>query len=240
MPGEFIVGRYKVEKELGRGGMGVVVRAYDTRLKRVVALKLLPPDAAHDPELSRRLAAEARAASALNHPNIATVYDFVERSQGNFIVYEYVEGQTLRDMLAKARFTIKEIFSAGVQLSDALVAAHSRGITHRDLKPENIMWMPDDYLGGRVKILDFGLAKYKPSLLPAEEENVETVSIATTPGLVIGTMNYMAPEQLEGVSADALAWRPPLEGEGAAPAFWVSPRRPPRPRPPPCASGGTG
>jgi hypothetical protein len=131
------------------------------------------------------------------------VYDFVERNEGNVIVYEYVEGQTLRDKMSKTRFTIKEVFGAGVQLSDALVAAHSRGITHRDLKPENIMWMPDDDFGVRVKVLDFGLAKYDPSLLSAGEENVETVSIATTPGLVIGTMNYMAPEQLEGISADA-------------------------------------
>src|SRR5262245_48093617 len=147
MLGELIVGRYKVEKELGRGGMGVVVRAYDTRLKRIVALKVLPFDATHDPELNRRLASEARAASALNYPCIATVYDFVEQNDEKFIVYEYVEGQTLRDKLTKTRFTIKEVFSAGVQLSDALAVVHSYGITHRDLKPENIMWMPDDYFG---------------------------------------------------------------------------------------------
>lgn len=204
MLSELIVGRYRVEKELGRGGMGVVLLAYDTRLRRLVALKVLPPDTTHNPELSRRLATEARAASALNHPGIATVYDFVEQNDTNFVVYEYVEGQTFRDKLAQGRFTTEEVLSAGVQLSDALLAAHTRGITHRDLKPENIMWTPDDRFGGRVKILDFGLAKCNRWSLLAGEENVaETASIATTPGLVIGTINYMAPEQLEGLAADA-------------------------------------
>jgi len=204
MLSELIVGRYRVEKELGRGGMGVVLRAYDTWLRRVVALKLLPPDTSHNPELSRRLAAEARAASALNHPGIATVYDFVEQNDASFVVYEYVEGQTFRDKLAQGRFTTEEVLSAGMQLSDALLAAHTRGIIHRDLKPENIMWTPDDCFGGRVKILDFGLAKCNPWPLSAGEENApETVSIGTIPGLVIGTMNYMAPEQLEGLAADA-------------------------------------
>jgi len=204
MLSELIVGRYRVEKELGRGGMGVVLRAYDTWLRRVVALKLLPPDTSHNPELSRRLAAEARAASALNHPGIATVYDFVEQNDASFVVYEYVEGQTFRDKLAQGRFTTEEVLSAGMQLSDALLAAHTRGIIHRDLKPENIMWTPDDCFGGRVKILDFGLAKCNHWPLSAGEENApETVSIGTIPGLVIGTMNYMAPEQLEGLAADA-------------------------------------
>src|SRR6516164_2824697 len=116
MLSELIVGRYRVEKELGRGGMGVVLRAYDTWLRRVVALKLLPPDTSHNPELSRRLAAEARAASALNHPGIATVYDFVEQNDASFVVYEYVEGQTFRDKLSQGRFTTEEVLSAGVQL----------------------------------------------------------------------------------------------------------------------------
>ena len=204
MLSELIVGRYRVEKELGRGGMGVVLQAYDTWLRRVVALKVLPPDTIHNPELSRRLATEARAASALNHPGIATVYDFVDQNDASFVVYEYVEGQTFRDKLSQGRFTTEEVLSAGVQLSDALLAAHSRGIIHRDIKPENIMWTPDDCFGGRVKILDFGLAKCNPWSVSAGEENVpETVSIVTTPGLVVGTMNYMAPEQLEGLAADA-------------------------------------
>ena len=204
MLSELIDGRYKVEQEVGSGGMGVVLRAYETRLNRVVALKMLRPNTSHDSNLSRRLAAEARAASALSHPGIATVYDFVEQGEGSFIVYEYVEGRTWREELARARFTTDEILDASAQLAEALAAAHSHGIVHRDLKPENIMSLPDDHLRGRVKILDFGLAKYLHASLPLGEENAaETVSIATIPGLLVGTVNYMAPEQLEGQLVDA-------------------------------------
>ncbi len=160
MLNELIDGRYKVEREVGRGGMGVVLRAYDARLNRLVALKMFPSNTTHDSELRLRLAAEARAASALSHPGIATVYDFVERGEGSFIVYEYVEGRTWREELARARFTMDEILDASAQLTDALAAAHSHGIVHRDLKPENIMSAPDDFSRGRVKILDFGLAKH--------------------------------------------------------------------------------
>ncbi len=199
MLSELVVGRYRVEHEIGRGGMGVVLRAYDTRLNRVVALKVLPSNTSHDSELCRRLAAEARAASVLSHPGIATVYDFVEQGGGSFIVYEYVQGRTWRKELDRARFTMDEILDASAQLADALVAAHSHGVIHRDLKPENIMSVPDDYSRGRVKILDFGLAKLLHAPLAAEE----TVSIATSPGLLVGTVNYMAPEQLEGQSVDA-------------------------------------
>src|SRR6266567_152492 len=203
MLSELIVGRYKVEQEVGRGGMGVVLRAYDTRLNRVVALKMLRSDATHDSELCRRLAAEARAASALSHPGIATVYDFVEQGEESFIVYEYVEGRTWRKELARARFTTDEILDAGVQLADALAAAHSHGIVHRDLKPENIMSVPDDYFRGRITILDFGLAKHLHAAQSLGDENAaETVSILTSPGMLVGTVNYMAPEQLEGQSVD--------------------------------------
>ena len=202
MLNDFIAGRYRVEREVGRGGMGVVLRAYDTRLNRLVALKMLPSNTSHDSELCRRLAAEARAASALSHPGIATVYDFVEQGEGSFIVYEYVEGRTWRKELARARFTTEEILDASAQLADALVAAHSHGIVHRDLKPENIMSVPDDYSRGRVKILDFGLAKHLYAPLSLGEESA-TVSVATSPGLLVGTVNYMAPEQLEGQSVDA-------------------------------------
>ena len=204
MLSELIVGRYRVEQEIGRGGMGVVLRAYDTHLNRVVALKMLPSNTTHDSELCRRLAAEARAASALSHPGIATVYDFVEQGEGSFIVYEYVEGRTWRKELTRAHFSTDEILDASAQLADALVAAHSRGIVHRDLKPENIMSVPDDYSRGRVKILDFGLAKHLHAPLSLGEENAaETVSILTGPGLLVGTVNYMAPEQLEGQPVDA-------------------------------------
>jgi len=201
---ELVDDRYKVEQEVGRGGMGVVLRAYDTRLNRAVALKMLPSNTTHDSELCRRLAAEARAASALSHPCIATVYDFVEQGERSFIVYEFVEGRTWRNELARARFTTDEILDASAQLADALAAAHSHGIVHRDLKPENIMSVSDDYSRGRAKLLKIGLAKHLHAALPLGEENAaETVAMATSAGLLVGTVNYMAPEQLEGQSVDA-------------------------------------
>ena len=201
---ELIVGRYKVEQELGRGGMGIVLRAQDTRLNRTVALKMLPPRAVRASELSHRLAAEARAASALNHPGIASVYDFVDQGEDSLIVYEYVRGHTLRQELAQARFTADQVCDIGAQLADALAAAHAHGIIHRDLKPENIMLLADDFSRGRVKILDFGLAKQRCAPLSIGEENTsETVSIATSPGQLVGTVNYMSPEQLEERPVDA-------------------------------------
>jgi len=200
---DLIDGRYRVEQEVGRGGMGIVLRAFDTRLNRPVALKILSPDATHHPDRLRRFAAEARAASVLNHPGIATVYDFVEQGTDSFIVYEYIDGRTLRNELAHNRFTIDDVVGIGIQLADALIAAHSRGITHRDLKPENIMLVPDDHSRGRVKILDFGLAKQRPEVLSAgTESGAETISIATVPGLLIGTITYMAPEQVESRTTD--------------------------------------
>ncbi len=137
MAGERKGERYEIEREIGRGGMGRVYRARDTRLGRTVALKMLPAEVTHDPELRRRLAQEARAASALTHPGVATVYDFEEHEDGSFIVFEYVEGSTLRERLEQHRFTTEEILDIGIQLADALAAAHDRGIVHRDLKPES-------------------------------------------------------------------------------------------------------
>ncbi len=197
--------RYEVEQEIGRGGMGRVYRARDTHLGRTVALKMLPQEVSHNAELSRRLAQEARAASALSHPGVATVYDFVEHAGEDFIVFEYVEGTTLREQLGRHRFAIDEILALGIQLTDALAAAHDHGIIHRDLKPENIMLAPGPECPGRVKILDFGLAKLRRP--PAAVSTMgggaaETASISTAAGLLVGTVNYMAPEQLEGEGAD--------------------------------------
>lgn len=201
---EFIVGRYRVEREVGRGGMGRVLCAQDTRLNRRVALKMLPPHGTRARELSHRLAIEARATSALNHPGIASVYDFVEQGENSFIVYEYVEGRTLRQEMAQVGFTTDQVRDIGTQLADALVAAHAHGIMHRDLKPENIMLVADDDSPWRVKILDFGLAKHFNDPMSAAEENLsETVSIATSPGFLVGTVNYMSPEQLEERPVDA-------------------------------------
>ncbi len=206
MAGEPKAGRYEVEKEIGRGGMGVVYRARDCRLRRTVALKMLPDDVMHNAELRRRLVQEARAASALGHPGVATVYDFEEQAGESFIVFEYVEGTTLRERLKRHRFSMEEILDIGIQLADALAAAHDHGIVHRDLKPENIMLTPGHQGPGRVKILDFGLAKLRRPLALGDLAGVsaaETAPASTAAGLLVGTVNYMSPEQLESEPADA-------------------------------------
>ena len=165
MLNEFIEGRYKVEREVGRGGMGVVLRAFDTHLNRLVALKMLPSNTTHDSELHRRLAAEARAASALSHPSIATVYDYVERRARRALLsmstWKAAPGaKSLRSPVS----TTEEILDASAQLADALAAAHKiTGLSIETSNPKNIMSVPDaDYSRGRVKILDFGLAKPHP------------------------------------------------------------------------------
>ena len=205
MSGKLFGDRYELESEVGRGGMGVVYRARDVRLGRTVALKMLPAELTRDPERRRRLAQEARAASALCHPNLATVYDYEERGEDTFIVYEFVQGATLREMLRKPRSTSEAILDIGIQLTDALAAAHEHGIVHRDLKPENIMLKHEAGRTGQVKILDFGLAKLRRPLkpaLPADGAAAETATVSTAAGLLVGTVNYMAPEQLEGEPAD--------------------------------------
>ena len=204
MLGDLIADRYRVEAELGRGGMGVVLRAHDTRLNRTVAVKMLPADAAQSELLRQRLASEARIASALNHPGIATVYDFIEQDEAAFIIYEFVPGRTLRRHLESERFNFGEMIDAALQLTEALTAAHDNGITHRDLKPENIMVTPDSSGGCRMKILDFGLAKQLQQ--PCHIEAValtQTMPAQTALGFRLGTIAYMAPEQLEGERADA-------------------------------------
>lgn len=188
MSGDLIIGRYRTEREIGRGGMGIVFRAYDTLLGRVVALKMLlsEPSSAesHSP-----LVREARAASILSHPGIATVYDFVEDSGAKFIVYEFVEGETLRKVLTETRFQTREILDVGIQLAGALSAAHGHRIVHRDIKPENIMLGPRLGNEGRpVKILDFGLAKH--IAYPPFVDHFSSVSTTVTvqyPGQLIGT-----------------------------------------------------
>ncbi len=204
MLGDLIADRYRVEAELGRGGMGVVLRAHDTRLNRTVAVKMLPADAAQTELLRQRLASEARIASALNHPGIATVYDFIEQDEAAFIIYEFVPGRTLRRHLESERFNFSETIDAALQLTEALTAAHDNGITHRDLKPENIMVTPDSSGGCRMKILDFGLAKQLQQPCHIEAAALtQTMPSQTALGFRPGTIAYMAPEQLEGERADA-------------------------------------
>ena len=181
---------YRIEEKLGQGGMGVVYRATDTRLGRAVALKMLPPESFTERTLRRRLATEAKAASALNHPVIATVYDFEIAGDSVFIVYEYVEGSNLRELMRKRSLGLPEILSIFIRIADGLAAAHKAGIVHRDLKPENVMVTPD----GKVKILDFGVAKV------LGDNDLSTRS--TLAGRLVGTVNYMSPEQLQAEDVD--------------------------------------
>jgi eukaryotic-like serine/threonine-protein kinase len=191
------LGHYRIDARLGHGGMGVVYRATDTHLDRPVAIKLLQADAVANPDRKRRFVQEARAASALNHPNIVHIYD-IDRSDGiDFIAMEYVTGQTLADRLASGPLPHADVLRIGLQVADALVRAHDAGIIHRDLKPANVMVTED----GLVKLLDFGLAKLTE---PGESAaDAETRSLLTHDGVVVGTAAYMSPEQAAGRPVDA-------------------------------------
>ncbi len=180
---------YRIVSKLGAGGMGEVYLAEDTRLDRKVALKLLPAEVTQDPDSIRRFIQEAKAASALNHPNIITVHDIGETEAGRFIVMELVAGRTLGAKIAEDN-SVETILTLGVQMARALAAAHAAGITHRDIKPDNIMVRDDGY----VKVLDFGLARLVPGAIGEEP----TRTGETIPGLLMGTLKYMSPEQTRG------------------------------------------
>jgi serine/threonine protein kinase len=194
---------YQVTEKIGEGGMGAVYRAYDTHLDRPVAIKILPPDKVTDPERKQRFAQEAKAASALRHPNIVVIHDIAADHGLDFIVMELVEGQSLDSLIKRKGLKLSQALGFGVQIADGLSKAHSAGIIHRDLKPTNIM-VTDD---GLVKILDFGLAK----LLEEEAETgaVRTMTLGheqkprTEEGFIVGTAAYMSPEQAEGKQIDA-------------------------------------
>ncbi len=193
------LGPYEILAPLGAGGMGEVYRARDTRLGREVAVKVLPPDVSSDAGRLRRFEKEARSASSLNHPNIVTVHDIGTAEGVSYIAMELVDGVTLRDLLAEGAMPVKRLLAIGAQTADGLAKAHAAGIVHRDLKPENVMVRRD----GFAKILDFGLAK----LTQAEGESGEgthapTVSGGTEPGIVVGTVAYMSPEQALGKPLD--------------------------------------
>jgi len=232
------IGHYLVTRRLGHGGMGEVFLAQDTTLGRSVALKLLRSDFTQDEDRVRRFRHEARAASALNHPNILTIHEIGQEGSLHFIATEYVEGETLRQHIAESRITLSQSLDLATQVASALSAAHQAGIVHRDIKPENVMLRTDGY----VKVLDFGLAKL------SEPKRLDTISptlpkIETEPGVVMGTVSYMSPEQARGQVVDArtdiwslgvvlyemVAGRQPFEGGTASDVMSLILQREPLP-----------
>src|SRR6516225_7839330 len=196
------ISHYEALEKLGEGGMGAVFKARDTHLDRFVALKLLLPEAVANPDRRRRLVQEAKAASALNHPNIIHVYDIDEADGVLFIAMEYVAGKTLDQLAGRRGLPLHEVLRYAAQMADALAAAHAARIIHRDLKPSNIIVTEQ----GLVKVVDFGLAKLAECSLE-ETDATETVRMDESPrtdeGTIVGTVAYMSPEQAEGRKVDA-------------------------------------
>jgi eukaryotic-like serine/threonine-protein kinase len=217
------LGRYEIRSPLGAGGMGEVYLAWDSKLERTIALKILPAEVSSDKQRMRRFTLEARAASALNHPNIITIYEIDQIDSMRIIATEFIDGMTLRASMASRRMTLDEALDVAIQVASALVAAHAAGIVHRDIKPENIMVRRDGY----VKVLDFGLAKMTEPQVSGSEA---TTLFETATGVVIGTVTYMSPEQARGLAIDEqtdifslgiviyemASGRTPFEGETAS------------------------
>src|SRR6202522_4147447 len=186
------LGPYEILAPIGAGGIGEVYRAKDTRLGREVAVKILPPAFALDPERLRRFTSEAQAVAALNHPNILAIHDIGSEAGSQYLVMEFLDGESLRERLQAGALSTRKATEYAEQMAQGLAAAHDKGIVHRDLKPENVFVTRE----GRVKILDFGLAKLSPSADSAADRGDATVTnIPTEAGTVMGTAGYMAPEQ---------------------------------------------
>src|SRR6266699_613016 len=192
------LGRYEIHSQIGAGGMGEVYLAQDTKLDRKVALKILPADVASDRYRMDRFVREAKAAAALNHPNIAHIYEIGEADSQNFIAMEFIDGQTLRKVIHSGQADMPKLLRYLQHVAEGLAKAHAAGIVHRDLKPDNIMVTRD----GHAKILDFGLAKLiEPAKLSGSDSSELATAIMpqhSTPGAVMGTVGYMSPEQAQG------------------------------------------
>src|SRR5207244_78798 len=179
------LGRYEIRSKIGEGGMGEVYLAHDKKLDRRVALKILPTDVAANHERMRRFVQEAKAASALNHPNIITIHEIDEADSITFIATEFIDGETLRERIQSAPMKLGEVLDVATQIASALAAAHAAGIVHRDIKPENVMLRRD----GIVKVLDFGLAKLaQPEALTIDTQAATKPLVRTEPGTVMGTV----------------------------------------------------